>query len=123
LILNNLILLKISSFCHIDDLARLGGRIALTCSQSYPQLLWAMSDKNSILKTFMRDVPQSCGAAVSVSHNPPQIICLEMCIVFDHTSRRLAYLALGCLFRLGSCAGYRALYQPQNPQNRPSQAA
>jgi hypothetical protein len=34
-------LLKMSSFCHIHALARLGACSGPTSSQSYPQLLWA----------------------------------------------------------------------------------
>ncbi|MGH8829476.1 MAG: hypothetical protein ACREXV_00060 [Polaromonas sp.] len=105
LILNNLILLKFSSFCHMHDLARFASPPAITCSQSYPQILWVKPYKTHLWKHS----PTAAAAAVGagpVGHNPTQIICLEMCIVFDHTSRGLAYLALGCLFRLGACAGH-----------------
>ncbi|MDO8252444.1 MAG: hypothetical protein Q7T78_22375 [Rhodoferax sp.] len=105
LILNNLLLLKISSFCHMDDLARLASLPTITYPQSYPQLLWVMSYKMDS-QNQSRQGAQAAAPAGAVGHNPPQIICLEMCIVFDHTSRGLAYLALGRLLSLGACAGH-----------------
>jgi hypothetical protein len=103
LILNNLLLPKISSFCRMDDLVRLASLPTIAYPQSYPQLLWVMSYKihsqNRYRQAARAGVPVS-----AVGHNPTQIICLEMCIVFDHTSRGLAYLALGRLLSLGACA-------------------
>ena len=47
--------------------------------------------------------------AIGVSHNPDQFIRQEMIFVFNHTSRRLADLALGRLLGFGFSAGHRAL--------------
>lgn len=77
LILNNFLLPKISSFCHIDDLARLASPHDGTYPQSYPQLLWVKSYKmhsaNQSLECAEMTIP-----GCAVGHNPTQIICLEM---------------------------------------------
>jgi hypothetical protein len=97
LIYKEIFMLKFSSFCHNDGLVRLCAPSTQTCPQSYPQIL--------CVKSAMTHARKQDAAAVkttvceqSVSHNPAPIICLEMCIVFDHTSCGLADLALGSLF-------------------------
>ncbi|RYG13702.1 MAG: hypothetical protein EON92_04725 [Burkholderiales bacterium] len=65
----NIFLLKKSSICHIDGLARVADACAPTSSQSYPQLLWSCCSAD----TKRPDALDSFETARRVGHNRPAL--------------------------------------------------
>jgi hypothetical protein len=86
---------NLSSICQKAQPARVGGTSQPTSSQSYPHILWVIGQLVNASSGHRHPHEKD------LRDNRWAFICAEIQFVFNHTSRRLADLATGCVLHPG----------------------